>query len=115
MRIVKRTSLAVSMLALIACCRAAHANLILNGDFETGTFANWTVFTLPNGSLGPSPLPDVALFDVTGSGESYAARFRVGNTLPSSPGVIGGGGIRQSVTVGAGLLVSVRRTHLDGI
>ena len=36
---------------LIATTRFASANLITNGDFETGNFAGWTVTPAPSGSL----------------------------------------------------------------
>ena len=50
---------------------AAPTNLILNGDFESGTFANWTVISVPSGPwaindgvfdpIGPAaPLPPIS-------------------------------------------------------
>jgi len=83
------------MVGMMACVAGAQANSILNGDFETGTYADWTLFTNPGGTLGPSPLPDINLFDVTGSGATNAARVQIGSA---------GGGISQVITVGAGLL-----------
>ena len=43
-------SLAIGVL-LIATTRFASANLITNGDFETGNFVGWTVTPAPSGSL----------------------------------------------------------------
>jgi hypothetical protein len=43
---------------LIATARSTSANLIVNGDFETGTFAGWTTTPAPIGSnFGVGPVP----------------------------------------------------------
>ena len=45
---------------LIATARPTSANLIVNGDFETGTFAGWTTTPAATGSdfgVGPVPAP----------------------------------------------------------
>jgi len=83
---------------------AAHANVITNGDFQTGDFTGWTFFTTANGSLGlsGSGSPSVSSFDVTGSGASLAAQFQVGQVV-FSLGAEAGGGISQNVTTTAGI------------
>ncbi|PYJ78422.1 MAG: hypothetical protein DME69_08550 [Verrucomicrobia bacterium] len=57
-----KTSIAKCFLAigllLVATARPTSANLIVNGDFETGTFAGWTTTPAPVGSnFGVGPLP----------------------------------------------------------
>lgn len=49
--------LAIGLL-VIATARPTSANLIVNGDFETGTFAGWTTIPAPVGSnFGVGPVP----------------------------------------------------------
>ena len=49
--------LAIGLL-FIATAGPTSANLIVNGDFETGTFAGWTTTPAPVGSnFGVGPLP----------------------------------------------------------
>lgn len=92
---------------LLAASSAAHANLILNGDFETGTFANWTTFTTSEGVIGTSTTPgtpDVALFDTDGdSVATDSARFSVARDTATS-GSQEGGGIFQVFNSGTGLV-----------
>jgi len=58
---------------LIATARPTSANLIVNGDFETGTFAGWTTTPAPVGSdFGVGPVPPAhdtlgAFFGATGA------------------------------------------------
>jgi hypothetical protein len=92
---------ALAVLAL-AATSANAAQLITNGDFATGDFTGWTLFTTANGTTGPGPAPQVTSFDVTGSGASLAAEFEVGEAVFS--GAQEGGGIRQSITTTAGML-----------
>lgn len=100
-----RSSSAVRVVCLVGLLLGTavtgHAQIV-NGDFASGDFTGWTLFTTANGSLGPNPPPDVVSFDVTGTGTSSAARFQVGGVALQAGG--GGGGIYQSVTAGAGLL-----------
>lgn len=86
---------------------SAQANLVLNGGFDTGDFTDWTLFTTPNGSNGPSPLPQVVSFDVTGGGASDAAEFEVGEVTFTA--LQEGGGIQQTITTVAGIAVM----HVD--
>jgi hypothetical protein len=83
---------------------AARAAIVTNGDFATGDFTGWTLFTTSNGSLGPagSGLPAVTSFNVTGSGAQNAATFNVGEVLFDSTQQ--GGGITQTVTLPGGLI-----------
>jgi hypothetical protein len=102
-----------SKLFLIAACgvllctaspATADSIVLSNGDFQTGTLAGWTVFTTSAGTNG-SGLPDVSLFDTTGTGASLAAHFDVGGAaFPAGPQ---GGGLRQSVVVPATGLYSI--------
>jgi hypothetical protein len=80
----------------------ANAAIVTNGDFATGDFTGWTLFTTPNGSLGPSGsgLPAVTSFNVTGSGAQNAATFEVGQVV--FDGTQQGGGITQMVTLPGG-------------
>jgi hypothetical protein len=55
-----RTGIFVIAVLLIATARPTSANLIVNGDFETGDFTGWTVTPAPSDSnifvsLGPGP------------------------------------------------------------
>jgi hypothetical protein len=79
------------------------ANLITNGNFATGDFTGWTLATTANGTLGPSPLPQVSSFDVSGSGATNAAQFQVGDV--TFTGLQEGGSISQNIVTGAGNLV----------
>jgi hypothetical protein len=98
----KKLMLNVQMvcLALIVISSPVYANLIRNGDFATGDFADWTLITTPNGDLGVGPLPRITLFDVSGTGPTIAAEFQVGQV---TLGPRAGGGIEQIVTTDAGL------------
>ena len=79
---------------------------VLNGDFETGTFANWTTFTTPAGVIGTSATPgtpEVTLFDTDGDTVARnSARFSVARDTATA-GSQEGGGIFQVFNGGAGL------------
>jgi hypothetical protein len=96
-----------TLLATTAICAWAsfcRAQIIHNGDFETGTLSGWTTFTTPNGSLRPPGLPAVTQFDVLGSGAlSDAAQFQVGQVNYGLTEE--GGGIYQTFNVSAGRYV----------
>jgi hypothetical protein len=95
-----------TLLATAAICAWAsfcRAQIIYNGDFETGTLSGWTTFTTPNGSLEPSrlSLPAVTLFDVLDNGApSDAPQFQVGEVNLDLTEQ--GGGIYQTFNVSAG-------------
>jgi len=77
--------------------------LVQNGDFATGDFTGWTLFTTsPNGSLGFPPVPDVISFDVTGGGATNAARFQVGQGTFDPAIFPAGGGLMQNVHTSTG-------------
>jgi hypothetical protein len=69
----------MSLAALLCVAVTAQADVITNGDFETGDFTGWTV---RNTSNGHSTTTDVIMYDIDGGGplpESLSARFSVGN------------------------------------
>jgi hypothetical protein len=101
--LLKRVCIALPCLAFAYSPSIADAiNLVQNGDFATGDFTDWTLFTTSsNGSLGFAPVPDVISFDVTGSGATNAARFQVGQVALNA-GVPEGGGLMQNVLTGTG-------------
>jgi hypothetical protein len=100
----KITAVVASLGALILCATPAQAvELITNGDFASGDFTGWTLFTTgPNGALGEPPAPRVTAFDVTGGGVSTAAEFQVGQIDTTE--LEEGGGLSQTITTSAGLL-----------
>ena len=89
-----------SIAASSALAPAANAAIVTNGDFATGNFTGWTLFTTVNGSFGVSGLPAVTSFNVTVSGAQNAATFQVGEVTPD--GTQQGGGITQMVTLPGG-------------
>jgi hypothetical protein len=66
-----------SIAAGFAVAPTANAAIVTNGNFATGDFTGWTLFTTSNGSLGPSGsgLPAVTSFNVTGSGTAECRDF----------------------------------------
>lgn len=93
--------------ALIVITPSFTSAAIINGDFSTGDFSGWTIFSDPNGTANGDPnsngLPDVVSFDVSGGGPSAAAQFRVGRTGGASANQ--GGGIFQTIQTAAGDLI----------
>jgi hypothetical protein len=98
-----RLTLLLAAAGLIASSSANSAQLILNGDFATGNFTDWTLFTTSEGTFGLGPYPQVVMFNVTGSGEQNAAHFNVGQSSFGSSGQQGGG-ISQDITTSGGVL-----------
>lgn len=67
---------AVFTCALLMCSLNARANLLTNGDFETGDLSGWSIALDPNGTLGS---PGVVLFDTDGDTvDSNSAQFNAG-------------------------------------
>jgi hypothetical protein len=85
-RLFRDVFLAIGVL-LIATARPSFANLIVNGDFETGDFTGWTVTHAPSGSnifVDHGPGPDTtfgAFFGATGS-----AFDSISQTFATTPG-----------------------------
>jgi hypothetical protein len=101
----------ITLTLLLTCATSSLADsLLLNGDFETGNLSGWTTFVTPNGVLSPAwvpELPDVSLFDVSGTGTpSLAAKFQVGeaNYVYPNPHSFEGGGIFQTFESSGGPL-----------
>jgi hypothetical protein len=96
----KRLSVVICGLMLAALpSTSAWADLISNGNFQTGTLAGWTVFTTSNGTNG-SGLPNVLSFNTTGSGASDAAHFNVGEIIYQPiTHQAEGGGLMQTIIV----------------
>jgi hypothetical protein len=98
----------VLIVALLCALSSAQAGVIglVNAGFGTGDLTGWTLFTEANGSLaavaGP---PDVVSFNTKDSTTfSDAARFQVGQINYDPGNYNGGGGIYQTVMIGAGPL-----------
>jgi PEP-CTERM motif len=95
----KRLSTLATALATFALSAAsAHADVITNGNFQTGTLAGWTVFTTASGNNGAG-LPAVVSFNTTGTGATLAAQFNVGENVFDSTAQ--GGGLTQTFTAAA--------------
>jgi hypothetical protein len=107
---------------LVVPFRFASANLIINGDFETGTFSGWTVTHAPSGSLifvdhGPGPDTTFgAFFGATGNdfdtisqtfattpGASYTLSFFYQVTNTMEPAHNGFDVLWNGVSIGGGL------------
>ena len=86
---------------LMTMSAATGANLIIDGDFASGTLDAWTTFTTDNGTIGT---PLVRPFETIEGVASNAASFNVGR-LPNTEGE-GGGGIFQEFTFGGGTLTA---------
>lgn len=93
-----RPLMTLSILAALTffAVTAQAGNILVNGNFGTGSLAPWTPFTTSNGTNG-SGLPDVVSFNTTGTGASNSAHFNVGEV--SFDRTQQGGGLSQSVTV----------------
>jgi hypothetical protein len=87
--------LLVALLALVAA-QAGAINLLQNGSFQSGTFANWTIGTTSNGTWGQG-FPVVAGWPLGGMN---AAKGEVGEV--NFDGTFQGGTLSQTFTSGAG-------------
>jgi hypothetical protein len=103
---------------LFLASMTAHSqvNLLQNGDFQTGTLSDWTVFLTSNGTLGSgSGLPNVSAFDVAGTGTfSAAAQFQAGEVVYNK-GSDQGGGISQTFDCPAGIYLISEDVAADNI
>ena len=87
----------------------AVVDLASNGNFETGDFTDWTVFTTANGILNPA----VVLFDTDGdSTATNSAQFRVGGVSAGFAGE--GGGIKQTINFAGGTVTISADIAVDG-
>ena len=94
-------------IVLLLLASPAWANLLTNGDFETGNFDGWTLFTTDNGGIGSGLAmepPDVISFPTVDGVDSLAGRFQAVRleTAGTSPA---GGGIQQLLDTPAGTLL----------
>ena len=74
-----------AVLAVAALAGTASAQFT-NGDFETGTFAGWTIANTPNGTAS---VQNVEMWDIDGPGPlgtNFAANFSVGNAVAPNQG-----------------------------
>jgi hypothetical protein len=101
-----RCSLMFTAVAALSVAYPAKANLITNGDFETGDFTGWTVTHAPSGSgifVDHGPGPDTtfgAVFAATGTGldaisQTFATTPGASYTLTFFYQVVAGGDPRQ--------------------
>jgi hypothetical protein len=90
--------LTICFFAAFFAVTAQAGNILVNGSFGTGSLAPWTPFTTSNGTNG-SGLPDVVMFNTTGTGATNSAQFNVGEV--SFDRTQQGGGISESVTASA--------------
>lgn len=104
---------AAAFLLAFAATSASASNLLVNGDFGTGDFTGWTIYTTASGTLGHWSDPRVTSFDVTGVGVSEAAEFQAGISSGAIPAA--GGGIFQTIhTVEGQLTFSAAFASLGG-
>ncbi len=96
-----KTILLATLVALLSTVMTANAaNVIVNGDFQTGSLTPFSTFTTTNGTLGGTGFPAVTSFNTTGSGASLAAQFDVGAV--TSTGLPAGGGLTQTFSLASG-------------
>lgn len=88
--------------ALLMSTTASAANVLVNGDFETGDLTGWSPSIMSNGAYaaGPSVVP----YDVSGAGVSNAGYMIAGQHTYEPGEYIGsGGGFEQEVNLAAGM------------
>lgn len=92
----------IALAAVVALCGVASGqNLFTNGDFETGTWAGWSVKGTQNGQ---TLIQDTVMYDIDGAGPlkpSLAGRLSVGQITFQS-GVWEGVTMSQSLNLTAG-------------
>lgn len=81
------------LLIALAASTSAMADFV-NGSFTTGDLTGWTHYLTAGGD---DDFGDVASFDTTGTGASFAARFEVGQAAFNPGAPAAGAGIRQSL------------------
>jgi hypothetical protein len=102
--------IAVELFALWLGVSAQGATLIQNGDFETGLFGPWTLFTTPGGDISDTfnTVPAVRQFDVTGLGSNtFAVVLSVGRDRFNGLSGPQGGGLFQSFLLAAATTIEL--------
>jgi hypothetical protein len=87
---------------LLLAAPSLFADGLTNGNFGTGDFTGWTIFTTSNGTNGAT-YPYVSSINPTGDGNPYAAVFNVGEVTFYGPPDYEGGGVYQDFTTSGGL------------
>lgn len=73
-------AIGLAVAALSGAAETAHANLIQNGGFETGTFSSWTV----SGNVFMSGVPIYGAYGNTSLDGNYAIVFNAGDSAPNA-------------------------------
>lgn len=95
-----------TVVLVVGLLQEVAAGTLQNGDFESGTLSDWTVFETLNGTLGGESFPRLVEFDVTGNGQmSKSAEFKVGQQQYQENGLsLAGGGILTNLHLDAGTI-----------
>ena len=102
MKLFKMTA-AAAFFAAAAACLPAQANVLTNGDFQSG-LTGWTSYVVNNGTENGAVNPTVVNYNVTGSGASIALSLAAGQGMPGPFGPTfpaAGGGVQQSFATAA--------------
>lgn len=92
----------IGLVTLAGLCAAlpARANLITNGDFETGTLSSW----MSTGNVGIAAMPYFGLSEPTYG--NYSASFNGGDSVPN-------GVLYQTISTVAGTSYTVAFNYVD--
>ncbi|MCK4871644.1 MAG: PEP-CTERM sorting domain-containing protein [Phycisphaerales bacterium] len=96
-------AIATALVCAMGAASVTHADMMTNGDFETGDLTGWTVTNWNGGSNGGTP---VLIYDIDGAGplaDSYAMKCSAYKTA----GTHGGIRLMQTVTLDAGVEYSL--------
>jgi hypothetical protein len=67
-----RKGSALASVCLVALASSAHADLVANGGFETGTFSGWTTFGAAGNVSSSAPIPHAGAYGAFFSSASTA-------------------------------------------